>query len=127
MTPSPGSNGTSPIYSASKAEVYTAADLRRVSPGWWTLTNGLPSPSCPNKPGQRFALFVEAGDVDFALHDNNLDNAIGAVLSGDDAVKAIIAWVEKNSNWDDSALIVTADHGHYLVIDDPAAIAGGAK
>ena len=80
-----------------------------------------------SKPGQPFALFVEAGDVDFALHDNNLDNAIGAVLSGDEAVKAIIAWVEKNSNWDDSALIVTADHGHYLVIDDPAAIAGTAK
>jgi alkaline phosphatase len=80
-----------------------------------------------NRPGQPFALFVEAGDVDFALHDNNLDNAIGAVISGDEAVRAILDWVRKNSNWDDSALIVTADHGHYLVIDDPAAIAGTAK
>jgi hypothetical protein len=26
--------------------------------------------------------------------------------------------------WDDSAMIVTADHGHYLVINDLAAIAG---
>ena len=78
-------------------------------------------------PSEPFALFVEAGDVDFALHDNNLDNAIGAVYSGDDAVKAIIAWVEKNSNWDESVMIVTADHGHYLVIDDPKAIAGAAK
>jgi alkaline phosphatase len=72
-----------------------------------------------------FALFVEAGDVDWALHDNNLDNAVGAVFSGEEAVKAIIAWVEKNSNWDESVLIVTADHGHYLVIDDPAALVGG--
>ena len=80
-----------------------------------------------SKPGRPFALFVEAGDVDFALHDNNLDNAVGAVLSGDEAVRAIIAWVEKNSNWDDSALIVTADHGHYLVVDRPEAIAGSAK
>ena len=31
------------------------------------------------EPGKPFALFVETGDVDFALHDNNLDNAIGAV------------------------------------------------
>ncbi len=80
-----------------------------------------------NKPGKPFALFVEAGDVNFALHDNNLDNAIGAVYSGEDAIKAIIAWVEKNSNWDDAAMIVTADHGHYLVIDHPEAIAGTAK
>ncbi|ODT99663.1 MAG: alkaline phosphatase, partial [Planctomycetes bacterium SCN 63-9] len=70
-------------------------------------------------PGKPFALFIEAGDVDWALHGNNLDNAIGCVYSGEDAVKAVIDWVEKNSNWDDSALIVTADHGHYLVIDDP--------
>jgi alkaline phosphatase len=79
------------------------------------------------KKGQPFALFVEAGDVDFALHDNNLDNAIGAVYSGEEAVRAIIEWVEKNSNWDESLLIVTADHGHYLVIDDPTALLGMAK
>lgn len=77
--------------------------------------------------GKPFALFVEAGDVDFALHDNNLDNAIGAVYSGDEAIRAIIAWIEKNSNWGESAMIVTADHGHYLVVDDPKAIAGAAK
>ncbi len=79
------------------------------------------------KKGEPFALFVEAGDVDFALHDNNLDNAVGAVISGDDAVRVVIEWVEQNSNWDDSILIVTADHGHYLVIDDPKALAGTAK
>ena len=35
------------------------------------------------------------------------------------AVKVITDWVEKNSNWDESLLIVTADHGHYLVLDQP--------
>jgi alkaline phosphatase len=79
------------------------------------------------KPGQPFALFVEAGDVDFALHQNNLDNAVGAVYSGEEAVKAVLDWVEAHSNWDDSALIVTADHGHYLVIDDPEALAGAKR
>ena len=110
---------------AGKPDKYTADDLVE-TPKLVDLTNAALK-VLGNKPGRPFALFVEAGDVDFALHDNNLDNAIGAVLSGDDAVKAIIAWVEKNSNWDDAALIVTADHGHYLVIDDPAAIAGTAK
>jgi alkaline phosphatase len=66
-----------------------------------------------------FWLMVEAGDVDWANHDNNLDNAIGAVNSGDAAVKVITDWVEKNSNWRESLLIVTADHGHYLVLDKP--------
>jgi alkaline phosphatase len=77
-----------------------------------------------SRPDQPFALFVEAGDVDFALHDNNLDNAIGAVLSGEAAVKVIMEWVKAHSNWDDSVLIVTADHGHYLVLDDPTALTG---
>ncbi len=77
-----------------------------------------------HRPDQRFALFIESGDVDFALHANNLDNAIGAVYSGEDAVRTVIQWVEKNSNWDESLLLVSSDHGHYLVIDDPQAIAG---
>jgi len=72
---------------------------------------------------QPFALFVEAGDVDFALHANNLDNAIGAVYSGEEAVSTIIRWVESHSNWDDTVLIVSSDHGHYLVVDDPQALA----
>jgi alkaline phosphatase len=62
--------------------------------------------------------------VDFALHANNLDNAIGAVFSGEEAVRVVIRWVETNSNWDESVLIVSADHGHYLVIDDVKALAG---
>ena len=65
------------------------------------------------EPDQPFALFIEAGDVDFALHANNLDNAIGAVYSGEEAVRAVIRWVESHSNWDDSVLIVSSDHGHY--------------
>lgn len=76
------------------------------------------------RPGQPFALFIEAGDVDFALHANNLDNAIGAIYSGEEALRAVIHWVESQSNWDESAVIVSSDHGHYLVIDDPKSLAG---
>lgn len=66
-----------------------------------------------------FWLMLEAGDVDWANHDNNLDNSIGAVNSGAAAVKVITDWVEKHSNWDETVLIVTADHGHYLVLERP--------
>lgn len=66
-----------------------------------------------------FWLMVEAGDVDWANHKNNLDASIGAVNSGDRAVRVITDWVEKHSNWDESLMILTADHGHYLVLDKP--------
>ena len=68
-------------------------------------------------------LMVEPGDVDWAAHDNNVDNAIGAVYSGEASLKVIFDWVEANSSWDESLVIVTADHGHYLNIVDPEAFA----
>lgn len=71
-----------------------------------------------------FWLMVEAGDVDWANHDDNLDNSIGAVNSGDRAVKVITDWVETHSNWNESLLIVTADHGHYLILDRPELLTG---
>lgn len=74
-----------------------------------------------------FWLLVEAGDVDWANHDNNLDNSIGAVRSGDAAIKVITDWVEKNSDWSESLMIVTADHGHYLNLVKPEALAAGAE
>ena len=103
------------------AEVYTPADLFE-QPTLADMTEAAVT-ALSADPSKKFALFVEAGDVDFALHANNLDNAVGAVYSGEDAFRVIVDWVEHNSDWDESALIVTADHGHYLVIDDPEALA----
>jgi alkaline phosphatase len=115
--PANGIKGTAETYSASdRLENPTLADMTRASLAVLS-----------SEPGRPFALFVEAGDVDFALHDNNLDNAIGAVYSGEDAVRAVVEWVEAHSNWDESVLIVTADHGHYLVIDDLPALARAAR
>jgi alkaline phosphatase len=105
-----------------KAESYTPADLKE-QPTLVDMTRAALT-VLGSKPGQPFILFIEAGDVDFALHKNNLDNAVGAVYSGEAAIATVIEWVEKNSNWTDSALIVAADHGHYLVVDDPKSIAG---
>jgi alkaline phosphatase len=68
-------------------------------------------------------MMVEAGDVDWANHNNNLDDSIGAVFSGEAAFKKIVEWVEANSNWDETLLIVTADHGHLLNLTDPEIIA----
>lgn len=101
---------------AAKAEVYSSADVEENvklsdmalaaievldarSPKWW--------------------LMVEAGDVDWANHSNNIDNSIGAVISGDQAFAAVTGWIEQHGGWDETAVILTADHGHYMVIDRP--------
>jgi len=65
-----------------------------------------------------FWLMVEGGDVDWALHDDNMDNLIGTMFSFDDAVKTTIDWINKNGGWKKNVLIVTADHDHYLTLND---------
>lgn len=98
-------------------ESYSAADVNE-NPTLADMTEAAIEVLARDETG--FWLMVEPGDVDWANHDNNLDNSIGAVLSGDAAVRVITDWVERHSNWDESLLIVTADHGHYLFLDDPA-------
>lgn len=70
----------------------------------------------------RFWLMVESGDVDWANHANDIDSAIGAVFSGEQAVSEIFRWIEKREAWDDSLVIVTADHGHYFHLLKPEAM-----
>ncbi len=74
-----------------------------------------------------FWLMIEAGDVDWANHANNVDSSIGAVFSGDKAVKAVFDWIDSRQAWSKTAVIVTADHGHYFVLKDPEAIAKAAE
>lgn len=110
--PSPGRKGT--------AETYTPADIAE-NPSLAEMTSA--ALHVLQARQQPFWLMVEAGDVDWANHDNNLDNSIGAVHSGDAAVRTITRWVERHSNWNDSLVIVTADHGHLLFLDHPQALA----
>lgn len=74
---------------------------------------------------EKFWLMVEAGEVDWASHANNIDNCVGAVRSGDAAVRAVFDWIERHDAWDDAVVIVTSDHGHAFVLTDPEAFAGG--
>ena len=106
-----------------KAETYSAADLQE-NPTLAEMTTA--AIQVLSREKGRFWLMVEPGDVDWANHDDNLDNSIGAVNSGDAAVKVITDWVEQNSNWNESLLIVTADHGHMLNLTKPEAIAAAA-
>jgi alkaline phosphatase len=98
---------------------YTAADVRE-NP---TLADMATAALDVLHARGNFWLMVEAGDVDWASHANNIDNCIGAVKSGDAALRAIFTWIEAHGGWADTAVIVTSDHGHLFVLTDPAAFA----
>lgn len=100
-----------------KAERYTADDLAE-NPSLADLTRSAIDVLSTNDNG--FWMMLEAGDVDWASHDNNIDNTIGAIHSGDAAVKVITDWVDTHSNWQESVMIITGDHGHYFHLKDPA-------
>lgn len=101
------------------AEQYAEADLAE-NPTLAEMTTAALRVLEQNETG--FWLLVEAGDVDWANHDNNLDNSIGAVLDGDKAFEALVEWVERRDAWDETVILVTADHGHYLVLEQPEAL-----
>ncbi len=109
-----------PVGDVREAEVYSREDIEE-NPTLVDMTQAAIRILEKNDKG--FWLMVEAGDVDWANHANNIDNSIGAVLSGDAAVKEIFRWVEQKDAWKDSLVIVTADHGHYLNIIDPSVFA----
>lgn len=100
-------------------EMYYAEDLRE-NPTLAQMAVAALDVLSTNPNG--FWLMVESGDVDWANHDNNLDNSIGAVISGDQAFRATCEWIEQHGGWDDTLLILTSDHGHDLVLLDPTAL-----
>ncbi len=60
-----------------------------------------------------FVLLVEGGAIDWAAHNNNLDQVIGEVLDFNAAVEAVAGWVDDPltpADWSDTLVIVTADH-----------------
>jgi alkaline phosphatase len=60
-----------------------------------------------------FVLMVEGGVVDWAAHANEMDRAIGELLDFNGAVDAVVDWVDDPANastWDNTLVVVTADH-----------------
>ncbi len=102
-----------------KLEVYSAADIEE-NPTVAQLTEA--AIQVLEQDPEGFWVMVEAGDVDWANHANNIDSAIGAVLSGETAVEKIFQWIESHNAWEQSLVVVTSDHGHYLHVTQPEAL-----
>ena len=57
-----------------------------------------------------FVVMIEGGAVDWAGHANQPGRLIEEQIDFDLAVEAVIDWVQKNSNWGETLLIITGDH-----------------
>lgn len=57
-----------------------------------------------------FFLMVEGGAVDWSSEDNVSGRTIEEQIDFDKAVEAVVRWVEGNSGWDETLLLVTSDH-----------------
>ena len=57
-----------------------------------------------------FYLIIEGGAVDWAAHANQSGRVIEEEIEFGIAVEAVVQWVQTCSSWNDTLLIVTADH-----------------
>ena len=57
-----------------------------------------------------FFLMIEGGAVDWASHANELGRMVEEQIDFHETVKAVTKWVEENSSWDETLVIITADH-----------------
>jgi alkaline phosphatase len=73
-----------------------------------TMTKGALNVLDNNRKG--FFLMVEGGAVDWAGHANQTGRLIEEQIDFNQAVNAVVRWVERNSCWSETLVIVTADH-----------------
>lgn len=57
-----------------------------------------------------FFLMIEGGAIDWAGHANQPGRVIEEEIDFNKAVEAVVNWVQENSNWGETLLIVTGDH-----------------
>ncbi len=57
-----------------------------------------------------FFLMIEGGAVDWSGHANQSGRLIEEQAGFNEAVEAVVGWVEQNSNWDETLVVVTSDH-----------------
>ena len=57
-----------------------------------------------------FFIMIEGGAVDWMGHGNNMERFIEEQIDFNKAVDEVIAWVEENSSWEETLLIITSDH-----------------
>ncbi len=85
-----------------------AAPMNQNVPSLATMTKG--ALNCLDDDPDGFFLMVEGGAVDWANHANQEHRMLEEYDDFMKAVEAVVEWVETNSSWDETLLILTADH-----------------
>ena len=63
-----------------------------------------------NQDPDGFFVMIEGGAIDWANHANDLPTMLREMVEFNKAVASVVDWVETNSSWDETLLIITADH-----------------
>jgi len=97
----------------------SGGDARQVQPG--TFNTNVPTLATMSRAGLNvlsrnrngFYLMIEGGAIDWANHANQIGRMIEEEMDFNDAVQAVVDWVDQpgdDNTWDNTLLIVTADH-----------------
>lgn len=57
-----------------------------------------------------FYLMIEAGAIDWACHANNGPRLVEEAVDMEKMVAAVCKWVDSNSSWGETLVLITADH-----------------
>jgi len=57
-----------------------------------------------------FFVLIEGGAIDWASHANEIGGVIEETIDFNHSIEAAIEWVETHSSWDETLMIITADH-----------------
>lgn len=66
--------------------------------------------NCLDDNPKGFYLMIEGGAVDWANHANRPDRMVEEQIDYVQAVETVVAWIESHGGWNDTLLILTADH-----------------
>ncbi|MBP5372344.1 MAG: alkaline phosphatase [Bacteroidales bacterium] len=90
-------------------------DWNKGMPQLWQI--GKTALNCLSKNEDGFFVMIENDMVDLGGHKNYVGRQIEEEIEFIKTVDSVIAWVEKNSSWDETLLIITADHETGFVAD----------
>jgi alkaline phosphatase len=82
--------------------------LNKTVPNLAEMTRGALNVLDNNPKG--FFLMIEGGAVDWANHSNQSGRMIEEEMDFNRAAGAVTDWVKQNSNWQETVVIITADH-----------------
>nr|WP_281381955.1 alkaline phosphatase [Nocardiopsis mwathae] len=90
------------------AEPYTAPELRTV-PSLAEMASGALN-VLDNASDRGMFLMVEGGAIDWGGHGNEMGRMIEEQLAFNEAIETVVDWVERESSWQETLVVVTADH-----------------